>query len=77
VKIEYDKESGALYFRLREGKPDHAEDLSEKADVYAHVDSEGNVLGLEALSLEDLTQALEEREGKLEVPERLTGAKVV
>jgi uncharacterized protein YuzE len=77
VKIEYDKESGALYFRLREGKPDHAEDLSEKANVYPHVDSEGNVLGLEALSLEDLTQALEEREGKLEVPERLTGAKVV
>jgi uncharacterized protein YuzE len=68
VKIEYDKESGALYFRLREGKPDHAEDLSEKA----HVDSEGNVLGLEALSLEDLIQALEQREGKLEVPERLT-----
>ncbi len=31
MKIEYDKESGALYFRLREGKPDHAEDLSEKA----------------------------------------------
>jgi uncharacterized protein YuzE len=77
VKIEYDKESGALYFRLREGKPDHAEDLSEKANVYPHVDSEGNVLGLGALSLEDLTQALEEREGKLEVPERLTGAKVV
>jgi uncharacterized protein YuzE len=77
VKIEYDKESGALYARLREGKPDHAEDLSEKANVYPHVDSEGNVLGLEALSLEDLTQALEEREGKLEVPERLTGAKVV
>ncbi len=77
MKIEYDKESGALYFRMHEGKPDHAEDLSEKADVYAHVDPEGNVLGLEALSLEDLIQALEEREGKLEVPERLTGAKGV
>ena len=77
MKIEYDKESGALYFRLREGMPDHAEDFSEKADVYAHVDSEGNVLGLEALSLEDLIQVLEEREGKLEVPQRLTGAKVV
>jgi hypothetical protein len=45
--------------------------------VYAHVDSEGKVLGLEALSHEDLIQALEDREGKLEVPERLTGAKVV
>ncbi len=33
MKIEYDKESGALYFRLCEGKPDYAEDLSEKADV--------------------------------------------
>ena len=77
MKIEYDKVSGALYLRMRDGKPDHAEDLSEKADVYAHVDSEGNVLGLEALSLEDLTQAIEEHESKLEVPEQLRGAKVV
>jgi hypothetical protein len=44
---------------------------SEKADVYLDVDAEGNVLGLEALSLEDLALAIEERGGKLEVPERL------
>lgn len=69
MKIEYDKESGALYFRLREGKPDHAEDLSEKADVYAHVDSEGRVLAVEALSSEDLIQATEESGGSLYVPD--------
>ena len=69
MKIEYDKASGALYLRLREGKLDHAEDLSEKADVYAHVDSEGRVLAVEALSSEDLIQATEEGGGSLYVPD--------
>jgi hypothetical protein len=67
---------GLLGITLHEGKPDHAEDLSEKADVYAHVDS-GAMCSASKPSFEDLIQALEEREGKLEVPERLTGAKVV
>ena len=71
MRIDYDKVSGALYFRLREGMPDHAEDFSEKADVYVDVDVEGNVLGLEALSFDDLAQAVEERGGKLEVPDKL------
>jgi hypothetical protein len=35
------------------------------------VDAEGNVLGLEALSFEDLAQAIAERGGKLEVPEQV------
>jgi len=69
LRISHDKESGALYFKLREGRPDHAEDFSERADVY--VDAEGNVLGLEALSFEDLAQAIEERGGKLDVPEKI------
>ncbi|MGI8910918.1 MAG: DUF2283 domain-containing protein [Rubrobacteraceae bacterium] len=75
MRIRHDKESGALYFKLREGRPDHAEDFSERADVYVDVDAEGNVLGLEALSFDDLSQAIEERGGKLDVPEKI-GASV-
>jgi uncharacterized protein YuzE len=71
LRIGHDKVSGVLYIKLREGKYDHTEDFSERADVYLDVDAEGNVLGLEALSFEDLAQAIEEHGGKLEVPERL------
>jgi hypothetical protein len=59
-----------LYIRLRDGEYDHTEDYSERADVYLDVDAEGNALGLEALSFEDLAQAIEERGGVLEIPER-------
>jgi uncharacterized protein YuzE len=71
LKIDYDKVSGALYISIREGEYSHTEDFSEKADVYLDVDSEGNVLGLEALSFEDLKQAVEERGGKIDVPEKI------
>jgi len=71
MRISYDKESGALYIKISEGRPDHAEDFSERADVYLQVDADGNVLGLEALSFEDLAQAIEERGGKLDVPEKI------
>ena len=71
MNITHDKESGALYIRLREGQYDHTEDFSRQADVYLDVDAEGNVLGLEALSFEDLAQAIGERGGKLDLPERL------
>ncbi len=71
MHITHDKESGALYLKLREGRYDHTEDFSEGADVYLDVDADGNVLGLEALSFEDLAQAIGERGGRLELPERL------
>lgn len=71
MNISHDKESGALYIRLRDGEYDHTEDLPGRADVYLDVDRAGNVLGLEALSFEDLAQAIEEGGGNLEVPERL------
>ncbi|CAN5877611.1 hypothetical protein BH18ACT11_BH18ACT11_12500 [soil metagenome] len=71
MRISHDKVSGALYIKLREGEYDHTEDFSEKADVYLDVDAEGDVLGLEALSFEDLAEAIEERGGKLELPEHL------
>jgi uncharacterized protein YegP (UPF0339 family)/uncharacterized protein YuzE len=71
MRIDHDKVSGALYIKLREGEYDHTEDFSERADVYLDVDAEGNVLGLEALSFEDLAQAIAERGGKLDVPDRI------
>jgi DNA-directed RNA polymerase specialized sigma24 family protein len=69
LRLDHDKVSGALYIKLRDGEYDHTEDFSEDADVYLAVDRDGNVLGLKALSFEDLAQAIGERGGKLEVPE--------
>ncbi len=60
MRISHDKESGALYIKLRSGEYSHTEDFSERADVYVDVDADGNVLGLEALSFDDLAQAIEE-----------------
>jgi DNA-binding NarL/FixJ family response regulator len=71
VRISHDKVSGALYVELREGEYDHTEDFSDGADVYLDVDAKGTVLGLEALSFEDLAQAIDEHGGQLEVPDRL------
>ncbi len=60
-----------MYITIRSGEYDHTEDFSERADVYLDVDAEGNVLGIEALSLEDLAIAVEERGGSLDVPEKI------
>lgn len=72
MRISHDKESGALYIKIRDGSYSHTEDFSENADVYVDVDAEGNVLGLEALSFEDLAQAIQEHGGGLEVPKVLS-----
>jgi uncharacterized protein YuzE len=76
VRISYDKESGAFTIYVREGKPDHAEDLAKEADVYVDVDAEGRVLSIEALSFEDLRMALEECGGNLEIPEQIGEARL-
>lgn len=68
MKIRHDRESGAIYIELRQGVPDHTEDFSKKADVYIDVDAEGKVVGLEALSFDDLAEAISERGGELEIP---------
>lgn len=75
MKIRYDRKSGAIYIKLRDGVPDHTEDFSEKADVYLDVDAEGRVIGLEALSFEDLAEAINERGGELEIPEAAASVK--
>jgi uncharacterized protein YuzE len=69
LRIRHDKQSGTLYIKLREGQYDPTEDFSERADVYLDVDADGNVLGLEALSFENLAIAVEERGGELELLE--------
>jgi RNA polymerase sigma factor (sigma-70 family) len=69
LRIDHDRVSGALYIKIREGEYDHTEDFSQQADVYVDVDAQGNVLGLEALSFEDLAEAIEERGGRLVVPD--------
>ncbi len=74
MRIDHDKVSGALYFKIRDGEHAYTEDFSERADVYLDVDAGGFVLGLEALSFEDLAEAVEEHGGELEVPDRLPGA---
>ena len=74
MHITYDKESGALYLKLRDGSYSHTENVSNTADVYVDLDTEGRVIGLEALSFEDLAQAIGERGGKLELPEHLDPA---
>ncbi len=71
MRISHDKVSGALYVEVCEGEYDHTEDISGGADVYLEVDAEGTVLGLEALSFEDLAQAIDEHGGQLEVPNQL------
>jgi uncharacterized protein YuzE len=75
LRIRHDKESGALYIRVRDGRYDHTEDFSERADVYLDVDVEGNVLGLEALSFDDLAIAVEEQGGNLDLPEPPAGVR--
>lgn len=72
MHITHDPDSGALYLKIQDGEYDHTEEFSELADVYLDVDADGNVLGLEALSFEDLAQAIGERGGKLDVPPRLS-----
>jgi uncharacterized protein YuzE len=42
-------EADALYIRLREGDIDHTVEISNDNDVWADVDDEGNVLGIEIL----------------------------
>lgn len=61
---------GAVHQDQRRRVRPHGGLLREKADVY--LDADSNVLGLEALSFEDLAQAIEERGGKLEVPEKIS-----
>lgn len=72
-RITHDPESGAFYVRLREGTYNETVPLGDDPGLGAgvDVDEEGNVLGLEFLSFEEFAEAVAERGGALELPERL------
>ncbi len=45
MPITYDKESGALYLKLRDGSYSHTENVSNMADVYMDLNTEGRFRG--------------------------------
>ncbi len=75
MRIRFDKESGAFYITLREGKVHETLDLGPSAEptfgAYADVDGEGNVLGLEFLSFEEFSELTDSSAGGFEIPERI------
>jgi uncharacterized protein YuzE len=76
IKIKFDKESGAFYLRLREGRPEETLEIVPRSagepemGAYMDIDENGNVLGLEFLSLEEFVEAAG-REGGLVLPDRI------
>jgi uncharacterized protein YuzE len=72
MRIRFDKESGAFYITLREGKVHETLDLAEPTfGAYADIDNEGNVLGLEFLSFEEFSELTDSSAGGFEIPERI------
>lgn len=63
LKIERSVEAEAIYIRLRAGEIDHTVEISARDDVWADVDADGNVLGVEIL--------LSSVDFAVEVPDRI------
>lgn len=70
MRMRYDTESGALYFRLREGDIEETAEL-ETPGAYIDLDSEGRVMGLEFLSVPEFLGFLVAMGGKVLIPERV------
>ena|SRR5215213_2764857 len=70
MKFSHDIESGALYFRLRDGAIAATVELRSPGAL-ADVDARGNVLGLEFLSLEEFVYFMDSSEGEASVPDRI------
>jgi len=72
MRFEFDPESGALYVRVREGQIEETLDLAEPGfAVHLDIDHEGNVMGVEFLSLQEFTELVGRAGGTLELPERI------
>jgi uncharacterized protein YuzE len=72
MRFEVDPESGALYVRVREGKIEETLDLAEPGfGAHLDIDHEGNVMGVEFLSLQEFTELVTRAGGVLELPERV------
>jgi uncharacterized protein YuzE len=70
TRFRYDPESGALYFRLREGAIEETLELPSPGG-YLDVSAEGTVLGIEFLSIPEFVTFLRGFGGEVEVPEHL------
>jgi DNA-binding NarL/FixJ family response regulator len=71
-RFEHDPESGAFYFRVRDGEYHETIPLGEPGfGAGVDVDAEGHVLGFEFLSFEEYGELVERVGGYLVVPERL------
>ena len=72
MRFEFDPESGALYVRVREGQIEETLDLAEPGfGAHLDIDREGNVIGVEFLSLQEFTELVARSGGTLELPERV------
>ena len=50
MKIQYDREAGALYMEVRSTQPHHVVDIPGAVGFSVDVDEEGNLVGIEVLS---------------------------
>jgi uncharacterized protein YuzE len=72
MRFEFDPESGALYVRVREGQIEETLDLAEPGfGAHLDIDREGNVMGVEFLSLQEFEELVTRSGGTLELPERV------
>ena len=70
MRFEFDPESGALY--VREGQIEETLDLAEPGfGAHLDIDREGNVMGVEFLSLQEFEELVASAGGTLELPERV------
>lgn len=69
MRLTYDKESGALYFKVREGRYSETLPLAEPGfGASLDLDEDGYVLGAEFLSTREMTEFIERMGGALELP---------
>ncbi len=72
MRLEFDAESGALYIRVRGGEVEETLELAEREfGAYLDVDREGNVMGVEFLSLKEFTELISRFGGILELPDHI------
>lgn len=74
MRIELDREAGALYLQIVQGEiPDGAvaRTLEIEPDVYLDLDAGNRPLGLEFVHAGDFQNFLERRGGRLEIPDRV------
>ena len=72
MRFEFNPESGAIYVRVREGQIEETLDLAEPGfGAHLDIDREGNVMGVEFLSLQEFKELVARAGGTLEFPERV------